>query len=1027
MNNSIQCKAVFVIWSISALLFFLYVNPRIQVEEIATPTLDGVSLLEDQQNSPPTQPPIPDKFGWFDRKADLLWSNKRFIYENAKDQLLSVPLGMETRDNEIDSAQKISEDMFKFSNLWAVSFGRFDGDAYLDMLAVDLNTGNPLIFWNNPNGSFVQLVNAFFPTSPFYVSDSLNITSSLWGDYNDDKFDDLVISTSIGIFIFENSRSLEPTSLESYKTRVLSLRQHITIKDGACAGDLSWISVDPKKLNLVVACVDENKQYVYPLLEFEYDGEKKFNPLIKTIAPTITQKHDTNFVLVETTSLAIQESPSTVLYTHARFLIGNKMVAPSFDLGYSPGENQINILSDVFENLYIVSCSLGVPIYNDSEVQEKCAPAQILWSDVIFLGKPIKDNLPKQKNIWTIWTGFTFISKSSTLGDINSDGRVDTFIYGVLYDTSGKIVASVLLVLIKKDAELVYIPAILVVREYDEQRNIVGLGKQDGKIEDCNCEGPDCLIHLSVVLGDFDNDMDLDVIVLDNYRGERECTIMSLMVNDGNANLVHFSNLVVPPLTQRNRGELIPLTMKHSIGDWPRSRPSIIVVDYNNDGALDLLIEISGHVIIFESSLYSVNGVAKANWVDVFVVSTSETPGAIGKIVKLKTKSGMKIFREVYGNSRGSARLHFGLGSNKVAENLKVLTDVDHVGIYGYRNIEGGQTLYLADILRVEYKNKAALELISSNPIRLDECGESNKVRLEPEFMIIGFWKCGTTGLHEYLTEHPQILAPNVKELIYFSIWQNMYPSTLNTYKAQFPCGVKDYHLTFESTPSYVVVPYVAARLRNTFPELKKFILCVRDPIDRAYSYFQMMTRTETAKLWVLYLHMECVLSKSKDKNFQNAFKKNVCHNQHTYDPKTTEFPFMFDVIIRAQLFMLEHCLNANGDDMDAAIFECPSLNSQILTSSLYYYHYSHWLKFYPKESFLIVNYADLLDHYKFPPTMLKIVKFLSIEPHTWEPPPPSVVSKYSSMWESTRKLLRNFFYEHNKKFYKLAGVDYGW
>eukprot|EP01112_Ceratiomyxa_fruticulosa_P000587 TRINITY_DN1052_c0_g1_i1.p1 TRINITY_DN1052_c0_g1~~TRINITY_DN1052_c0_g1_i1.p1 ORF type:complete len:770 (+),score=116.28 TRINITY_DN1052_c0_g1_i1:936-3245(+) len=769
-------------------------------------------------------------------------------------------------------------------------------------------------------------------------------------------------------------------------------------------------------MDLVVWCIDENSaSYPVFLWNFDPEGHNFTQPFASSVIYPELNDSLTRYIMIETSSFIIRETWINTAYQQNLVLVGNRIPLnkPEFENFNEESHGTLeDSLTYTFRELHIQYCPLYTQLWNVTDLQ-KCILPVIEWSEVTFLG------------IEEMWSGFTFRAQSAALGDMNGDEKVDIVIYGSLYHNNGRFFASILLILENRDMHK-SVPIILVAREYHLGGDVFD-SNNEKVLTGCTCEGPDCLVHLSVVLGDFDNDMDLDVILFDNIRGERECTIATLMLNDGNANLVHFSDIVVPPLTQRNHGELVPSTMSYSVGSWPRSRPSVIVVDYNNDGALDLLIEISGHVIIFESSLYSVNGVAKANWVDVFVVSTSETPGAIGKIVKLKTKSGMKIFREVYGNSRGSARLHFGLGSNKVAENLKVLTDVDHVGIYGYRNIEGGQTLYLADILRVEYKNKAALELISSNPIRLDECGESNKVRLEPEFMIIGFWKCGTTGLHEYLTEHPQILAPNVKELIYFSIWQNMYPSTLNTYKAQFPCGVKDYHLTFESTPSYVVVPYVAARLRNTFPELKKFILCVRDPIDRAYSYFQMMTRTETAKLWVLYLHMECVLSKSKDKNFQNAFKKNVCHNQHTYDPKTTEFPFMFDVIIRAQLFMLEHCLNANGDDMDAAIFECPSLNSQILTSSLYYYHYSHWLKFYPKESFLIVNYADLLDHYKFPPTMLKIVKFLSIEPHTWEPPPPSVVSKYSSMWESTRKLLRNFFYEHNKKFYKLAGVDYGW
>ena len=37
-----------------------------------------------------------------------------------------------------------------------------------------------------------------------------------------------------------------------------------------------------------------------------------------------------------------------------------------------------------------------------------------------------------------------------------------------------------------------------------------------------------------------------------------------------------------------------------------------------------------------------------------------------------------------------------------------------------------------------------------------------------PNFIIMGFPKCGTTSLHHYLEEHPNIFMPNQKELHYF-------------------------------------------------------------------------------------------------------------------------------------------------------------------------------------------------------------------------------------------------------------------
>ena len=39
----------------------------------------------------------------------------------------------------------------------------------------------------------------------------------------------------------------------------------------------------------------------------------------------------------------------------------------------------------------------------------------------------------------------------------------------------------------------------------------------------------------------------------------------------------------------------------------------------------------------------------------------------------------------------------------------------------------------------------------------------------KPNFIIAGFPKCGTTSLHHYLSEHPQIFMPSQKELHFFT------------------------------------------------------------------------------------------------------------------------------------------------------------------------------------------------------------------------------------------------------------------
>jgi len=301
-----------------------------------------------------------------------------------------------------------------------------------------------------------------------------------------------------------------------------------------------------------------------------------------------------------------------------------------------------------------------------------------------------------------------------------------------------------------------------------------------------------------------------------------------------------------------------------------------------------------------------------------------------------------------------------------------------------------------------------------------------------PEFMIIGWWKCGTTGLHKYLTEHSQILPSSVKELKYFSLSKfSYYPDFIETYKAQFPCGLKNQEITFEATPSYAVFGFAPVRIKASFPELKKFILCIRNPVDRAYSYFQMMVRREKDNLMEIYLLHECILT-NRDfyMNTTNIeLKDNICLNQTNFIEKfsVSSDAHMFDTIIRGQLLNLRYCLSRYRMDMETTLYECPRLLKQFLSASLYYYHYTYWLKFYPKESFLIINHADLLNQKTFPFTMRRVVEFLSLEPHTWQPPPTTVASKYPPMWDSTKRLLKDFFREPNENFYKLVGFDFGW
>jgi hypothetical protein len=92
----------------------------------------------------------------------------------------------------------------------------------------------------------------------------------------------------------------------------------------------------------------------------------------------------------------------------------------------------------------------------------------------------------------------------------------------------------------------------------------------------------------------------------------------------------------------------------------------------------------------------------------------------------------------------------------------------------------------------------------------------------KPNFIIMGFPKCGSTALHYYLDAHPEIYMPNQKELHYFT---QPYISKLNqgegdlaakegqikTTHAYFNLfkGVKGEKAIGETSPSYINYPSI--------------------------------------------------------------------------------------------------------------------------------------------------------------------------------------------------------------------------
>ncbi|MBN1580633.1 MAG: sulfotransferase domain-containing protein [Anaerolineae bacterium] len=113
-----------------------------------------------------------------------------------------------------------------------------------------------------------------------------------------------------------------------------------------------------------------------------------------------------------------------------------------------------------------------------------------------------------------------------------------------------------------------------------------------------------------------------------------------------------------------------------------------------------------------------------------------------------------------------------------------------------------------------------------------------------PGFLGIGEEKCGTTWLDALLASHPDIFIPTLATEIHF--FDRYYARGLQWYEKFFPSETQAsrYQAIGEITPSYLHCALCPQRIVST-PQIAKFIVMLRNPIDRAYSHYWHRVRID--------------------------------------------------------------------------------------------------------------------------------------------------------------------------------------
>ena len=253
----------------------------------------------------------------------------------------------------------------------------------------------------------------------------------------------------------------------------------------------------------------------------------------------------------------------------------------------------------------------------------------------------------------------------------------------------------------------------------------------------------------------------------------------------------------------------------------------------------------------------------------------------------------------------------------------------------------------------------------------------SSPFRMLPDFIIIGAVRCGTTSLYYNICEHPKILSASYDEIGFFDV---NYDLGINWYRSMFPIKSRNIssekYLTGEDTPFYFWNESTAKKIKKDLPNVK-LITILRNPVDRAYSNYNLGVRGGTENL-----------------SFEEAI----------------------DIEINA----LEKIEITRGNLVNL----CTNPRSYII-KSLYYEQMKIWTENISKDNLFVTNTEMMLEK---PENVLEnIFKFLQISPYKIKNPQKRKNVQYLDMPNKTRKKLIEFFKPHNQQLYKLIGHEFKW
>jgi Sulfotransferase domain len=179
-------------------------------------------------------------------------------------------------------------------------------------------------------------------------------------------------------------------------------------------------------------------------------------------------------------------------------------------------------------------------------------------------------------------------------------------------------------------------------------------------------------------------------------------------------------------------------------------------------------------------------------------------------------------------------------------------------------------------------------------------------IRPMPAFIIIGAQRAGTSSVYDWICTHPQVLRAVNKELHYFD--GRNYHRGESWYRSRFPILPKG-KMTGESTPQMLYNPMSAGRAAKDLPQSTRFVVLLRNPVERAISHYWLQKRKGVEKE---DLQTALALEKERLAAEEDAFQSggySFAHHKFSYVARgdyATQLTEWFNQVGRHRVLVLE-------------------------------------------------------------------------------------------------------------------------